>query len=108
MTLWLDNILRKYKGSRAKYERGIEICAGMGRNMQILTKHCKEVHAIEQVEELADKFHDKVFNGVRVHAFVTRLQNFAWKPSSYDLLTGIWCLCYLSHKDIELLLKSVA
>ena len=108
MKMWLDNTLRKIRGPKVSLSSGIEVCAGMGRNMKILTKHCKEVHGIEQIDELAAKFHNKVFNRVRVQAFVTQLQKFKWNPNSYDLVTGIWCLCYLSHDDIDIFLRGAA
>ena len=76
-----------------KHNKGLEIMAGPGRNIETILKWCKELEVLDSSEEMLKHCPDSV----KKHH--TPIQHFNWPQDHYDVIVGVWFLSYLDPAE---------
>ena len=99
---WLERTLQSIDWPFEKMgEKVLEVMAGYGRNYEVLAQKFEQVEMLDGSEELSK------INRHPVVKHVQYIQKFVFPLHTYDCIVGVFCLCYLSEKEIEKLLPQM-
>lgn len=101
----LDAILRRCRVGR--WGTALELMAGCGRNMELLGRHFAEVEMLERNKTMSAAIERLSCSPNVIHQQDIRYFNWSEKVEIYDCIVGIWCLSYLSTKEITQLLQGI-
>ena len=99
---WLGRTLQEIDWPfEKKGEKVLELMAGYGRNYEVLAKKFKHVEMLDGSAQLTQK------NPHPVVKHVEYVQKFEFPAETFDCVVGVFCLCYLTEREIEKLLPKM-